>query len=149
MTMTAEPQTFEEAVARFEVFLKENGYSVTLIWVEPADLVLPGRRAIYVRVPVPSRNLEHARMRFVSGMTEGLGVTFGTICDLPNATCCYAWVPKDRKQQQEHLMGPGLKISAKTDSSRVPGIYVANAIRWQLLKLRYRNRTEMTQDLFG
>ncbi len=46
-------------------------------------------------------------------------------------------------------MGPGLKISAKTDSSRVPGIYVANAIRWQLLKLRHRNRTEMTQDLFG
>ena len=57
MTMTAEPQSFEEAVARFEVFLKENGYSQTLIWVEPADLVLPGRRAIYVRVPVPSRNL--------------------------------------------------------------------------------------------
>jgi hypothetical protein len=144
-----EPQTFEEAVSRFEVFLRKNGYSATLIWVEPADLVLPGRRAIYVRVPVPSRNLEHARKRFFSGMTEGLGVTFGTICDLPNATCCYAWVPKDRKQQQEHLMGSELKISAKTDSSRVPGVYVTNAIRWQLLKLRCRKRAGMTQDLFG
>ena len=39
MTMTAEPQTFEEAVARFEVFLKENGYSVTLIWFCPADVL--------------------------------------------------------------------------------------------------------------
>ena len=69
-----EPQTFEEAVSRFEIFLRENGHSATLLWVEPADLVLPGRRAIYVRVPVPSRNLEQAHKRFVSGMTEGLGV---------------------------------------------------------------------------
>ena len=149
MTMTAEPQSFEEAVSRFDDFLRQNGYSPTLLWVEPADLVLPGRRVIYVRVPVPSRNLDHARRRFVFGMTEGLGVIFGTICDLPNTTCCYAWVPKDRRQQQEHLMGSGLKISAKTESSRVPGIYVTNVIRWQLLKLRYRRRIPLTQDLLG
>jgi hypothetical protein len=144
-----EPRKFEEAVSHFEDFLRSNGYSPTLIWVEPADLVLPAGRAIYVRVPVPSRNLEHARSRFASGMAEGLGVTFGTVCDLPNATCCYAWVPKDRKQQQEHLVGCGMKISAKTDSSRVSGVCVTNPICWQLLKLRYRKRTEMVQDLFG
>jgi hypothetical protein len=144
-----EPRTFDEAVSRFEDFLRQHSYSATLIWVEPTDLVLPGRRAVYVKVPVPLRNLEHARKRFVFGMAEGLGVTFGTICDLPNATCCYAWVPKDRKEQQEHLMGSGLKISTKTDSSRVPGICVTNAIHWQLLKLRYRKRIPLAQDLFG
>ncbi len=102
-----EPQTFEEAVSRFEEFLRKNGYSPTLMWVEPADLVLPGRRAIYVRVPVPSRNLEQARKRFVSGMTKGLGITFGTICDLPNATCCYVWVPKDQSSNKSTSWAPG------------------------------------------
>jgi hypothetical protein len=146
---STEPRTFDEAVSRFEDFLRQHGYSATLIWVEPTDLVLPGRRAVYVKTPVSLRNVEHARKCFVAGMTEGLGVTFGTICDLPNATCCYAWVPKDRKEQQQHLMGSGLKISAKTDSSRVPGICVTNAVYWQLLKLRYRKRTPLAQDLFG
>jgi hypothetical protein len=145
----AEPQTFDDAVSHFEDFLRHSGYSSTVIWVEPSDLVLRGRRAIYVKVPVSSRNLERARERFVFGMSEGLGVTFGTVCELPNATCCYAWVPKDRDEQQEHLMGSGLKVSAKTDSSKVPGIHVTNSICWQLLKLRYRKTAEMTQHLFG
>jgi hypothetical protein len=144
-----EPRTFEEAVSRFEDFLRNNNYSATLIWVEPADLVLPGHRAIYVRVTVQSRNLEQSRQRFMYGMTRGLGVKFGTICDLPNATCCYAWVPRDRAEQQEHLMGSGLKLTGQVDSSRVPGVYVTNAIAWQLLKFRYRKRSAMTRDMFG
>jgi hypothetical protein len=146
---TREPQTFEEAVSRFEDFLRQNGYSTSLVWVEPADLVLPGRRAIYVKVPVPSTNFERAHQRFTSGMSEGLGVTLGTICELQNATCCYTWVPRNRTEQQEHLMGSGLKVSARTDSARIPGIPVTNPVRWQLLKLHHRKRAVMRQHLFG
>ena len=144
---TTEPQTFEQAVSRFEDFLRQNGYLTSLVWVEPADLLLPGRRAIYVKVPVPSKNLERARERFTSGMSEGLGVALGTICELPSTTCCYVWVPKDRAEQQEHLMGCGLKLSAKT--ARIRGIPVTNPVHWQLLKLRHRKRAGLKQDLFG
>jgi hypothetical protein len=145
----AEPQTFEEAVARFEEFLCQNGYSGKVVWVESTDLALPGRRAIYVKVPVPSRNLDYARRRFALGMSGGLGVAFGTICELQNSTCCYAWVPKDRTEQQEHLMGSGLKVSAQAGSSRVHGIPVANSVQWQLLRIRNRKRDDLKQHLFG
>jgi len=144
---TTEPQTFEEAVSRFEAFLRQNAYSTNLVWVEPDDLLLPGQRAIYVKVPVPFNNLERARERFNSGMSEGLGVALGTICELPSTTCCYLWVPKDRAEQQEHLMGSGLKLSAKT--VRLRGIPVTNPVHWQLLKLRHRKRAGLRQHLFG
>jgi hypothetical protein len=145
---TIEPQTFEEAISRFKDFLRQNGYSTSLVWVEPTDLVLPGRRVIYVKVPVPSTNFDRACHRFTSGMSDGSGVALGTICELQSATCCYAWVPKDRTEQQEHLMGTGLKLSAKTDYSRIPGIPVTNSIYWQLLKVRHRKRVSMMQYLF-
>jgi hypothetical protein len=144
-----EPQTFEDAVAQFKEFLRENGYSANVVWVEPTDLVLPGRHAIYVKMPPPSRNVEYARRRFAFGMSEALGVTFGTICELQNATCCYVWVPKSRTEQQEHLLGPGLKLSAQSVTSRVPGIPVANPVQWQLLKILHRKRSDFRQHLFG
>jgi len=144
-----EPKTFADAVSRLEEFLRQNSFSVNLIWVEPANLILSGRRSIYVKVPVPSGNLERARDRFAMGMGEGLGIALGTICELPDATCSYAWVPKDRKEQQEHLMGPGLKVSAAKGSPRISGIRVTNPIHWQLLKLRHRKRAGLRQHLFG
>jgi hypothetical protein len=90
MTAIPEPQTFEEAVTHFQDLLTKNGYSANLVWVEPGDLVLPGNRSIYVKLPIPTRNLARARDRFEHGMSNGLGVVFGTICELPNATPCYA-----------------------------------------------------------
>jgi len=149
MTMTTEPQSFEEAVARFEVFLKENGYSANLIWVEPSDLVLSGQHSIYVKLPAPTNNLTRARDRFKRGISDGLGITFGTICDLSNATCCYAWVPKDEIDQQYHLMGRGLKVTAGTGLSRLNGIVVGSQLRWWLLKLRYRRHSRLAETLFG
>jgi hypothetical protein len=140
---------FDEAVSRFEAFLRQNGYPTELVWVEPADLVLPGRRAIYVKLPVPENNLVQARNRFTTAMSTGLGITFGTICELGTTTCCYAWSPKDRTEQQEHLMGSGLKLSAKTGSSRLTGIAVRNWAQWQFLRLHHRRRSGLKPHLFG
>jgi len=64
MTAMPEPQTFEEAVTRFQALLIQNGYSANLVWVEPGDLVLPGNRSIYVKLPIPMGNLAQARDRF-------------------------------------------------------------------------------------
>jgi hypothetical protein len=149
MTMATEPQSFEEAVSRFEVFLKENGYSASLIWVEPSDLIPSGQHSIYVKLPVQTTNLTRACDRFKRGISDGLGITFGTICDLSSATCCYAWVPKDQIDQQDHLMGRGLKITARTGSSRLNGILVGSQLRWWLLKLRYRRQSRLRETLFG
>jgi len=50
-----EPQTFDEAISLFQDFLRKNGYSPNLVWIEPADVLIPLRREIYVKLPV-SRN---------------------------------------------------------------------------------------------
>jgi len=149
MTKTAEPTSFDEAVSRFELFLKENDHSANLIWVEPSDLVCCERNSIYVKLPVPTTNISTARNRFDHGFSTGLGVTFGTICDLRDATCCYSWVPKDKIEQQYHLMNGGLKMSARAEPSRLNGIIVGTRFRWWLLKLRYRRPSRLKESLFG
>lgn len=148
MTALPEPRTFEEAVSRFEEFLRRNGYPPNLVWVEPTDLLLSGRGAIYVKLPVPAENLIRARERFGLGMNNGLGILLGTICYLRNATCCYAWVPKDHEEQQHHLMGNGLKLNATTDSRRT-GRDVTSRFYWYLLNRRYQKYSRLMPLLFG
>ena len=126
MTASNEPQSFEEAVSQFQEFLRKNGWSTNLIWVEPTDLLLTGSPAIYVRLPVPAENLALAHKRFALGMSNGLGILFDTICELKNASCCFAWVPKNPTEQADHLMGRGLKLSAPADRSRRSGKAVVN-----------------------
>ena len=148
MTTLPEPHTFEEAVSRFEEFLRQNGYPPNLVWVEPTDLLLSGRGAIYVKLPVPAENLIRARERFGLGINKGLGILLGTICYLRDATCCYAWVPQDHEEQQRHLMCNGLKLSATTDSRR-SGRAIMSHFYWYLLKRRYQKYSRMTPDLFA
>jgi hypothetical protein len=149
VTATPEPQTFEEAVARFKGFLRQNGYSANLIWVEPSDLLLSGRRIIYVKLPVSAGNLNSARTRFATGMSAGIGVTFGTICELQNATCCYAWTPNDHTEKETHLMGDGLKLSVRIGTPRITGTPIRSWAHWQILKIRYRQYSNLNQQLFG
>jgi len=84
MTAPPEPRTFKKAVSRFEEFLRQNSYPPNLVWVEPTDLLLSGRGAIYVKLPVPAESPIRARERFGLGMNKGLelswarSVTFGT-----------------------------------------------------------------------
>jgi hypothetical protein len=149
MTAATEPQTFEEAVSRFQEFLHQNGWSTNLVWVEPTDLLLSGRGAMYVKLPVPAENLIHARERFTSGMSNGLGILFDTICELKNATCCYVWAPKDQTEQGYHLMGRGLKLTVLADRARRTGKPVVRQLYWRLLQRRHKKYSSMIRDLFG
>jgi hypothetical protein len=142
-----EPQTFDEAISLFQDFLRQNGYSANLLWVEPADVLIPFQGEIYVRLPVSTTNVDHARHLFTRGISSGLGIRFGTICALRNATCCHAWVPKDLVEQERRLMGVGLKLQAKTD--RLTGTEVKNWFRWLVLQLCHRKFTSLNEILFG
>ncbi len=151
MAIPRDPETFEQAVAQYLRSLSGYHYpfSENLIWVEPADLLLSLEGAICVKLPVPAENLARARERFEHGMKSGLGVLFGTLCDLPNATCCYAWVPKDKAEQKSHLIPRGLKTVVPTYSFRKQGKAVKNRFYWRFLKHRYQKNSGRIQDLFG
>ena len=60
------------------------------------------------------------------GIGNELGITFGTICDLSNATCCYAWVPKDEIGSAVSPHGPGLKSHGHDRIIRLNGILIRN-----------------------
>jgi hypothetical protein len=47
---------FDGAQARFRAFLKQNNYSENVIWVMSEDILLTGKRFLYVRVPIPAEN---------------------------------------------------------------------------------------------
>jgi hypothetical protein len=147
--MADEPQTFEEAVSRFRNFLNENGYSADITWVESTDLVVSdGKRLIYVKLPAPARNAACALSRFERGMKEGRGVSFGTVCALANSTCCYAFVPKDEAEREQHFMGTGLKISARSGPYTPIGMIVTSRLRWWFLRFRHRGYSRIRESLF-
>ena len=46
MAVTPEPETFEEAVSRYQGYLQMNRFSANVIWVELADLLLSDRGSL-------------------------------------------------------------------------------------------------------
>src|SRR2546430_17558616 len=71
---------FDAAVARFRAFLKANNYSENIVWVMPEDILLTGKRFLYVRVPIPADNERRIRRMYDEGMTQGRGLLMGTVC---------------------------------------------------------------------
>jgi hypothetical protein len=143
---SAEPKTFDEAVSRFQIFLSRNGYSERLIWVLAADLIFPGGKSVYVKVPVPERNLADPRNRFTHGMTDGFGVRFSTVCEMGGETYCHVWAPRNRKEQEYGFVGKGLKLLVQTN--HVIGMPVGSWLRWRFLLIRHRSGSALKQELF-
>ena len=57
-------------MARFRAFLKANNYSENIVWVMPEDILLTGKRFLYVRVPIPADNERRIRRMYDEGMTQ-------------------------------------------------------------------------------
>jgi hypothetical protein len=91
---------FESAQERFREFLLRTGYPKELTWVTPGDVLLGGRKLIYVKLPVPSSNLARARDLFELGMLRQLGVLFKAMGEIDGATCCYVWAPADESESR-------------------------------------------------
>ena len=123
--------TFEDRVSQFREFLEKNSYPQSLTWIEPHDLLLSGRRRIYVRVP-PTTNEERARQLFNLSQTSQKGILFGTVCATGDTTYASASVPRNDDEAQRSLIGVEFKMSAQTD--RVPCKAVQNRFAWAYLR---------------
>src|SRR5438034_7244207 len=49
-------------------------YSENIVWVMPEDILLTGKRFLYVRVPIPADNERRIRRMYDEGMTQGRGL---------------------------------------------------------------------------
>src|ERR1035438_932751 len=124
---------FDEASVEFRQFLDRNGYPPKTVWVTPHDVLLSGDRLIYVRVPVPPANEEHARRMFDLSLVHQRGILFGTVFAIEDTTYAFAWEPDDAVEGEHSLMNNGLKMSARIGTSKVQGEIVQNALRWSYL----------------
>ena len=141
--------SFDESLARYKQFLGENGYPREVVWVTPDDVLLSSSPVIFVKLPVPESNEQSVRHLFDLGISQQKGVLFDTLCEGNGVTFSYAWVPSDDSEAEEHLMPKGLKLSARTGTSRMLGRAVGSRLRWSYLQLKYRGQQNMKGQLFG
>jgi hypothetical protein len=139
---------FEEALGEFRALLKKSGYSGEIVWVTPGDVLLTGKRFVYVRVPLPEENLAEARETHERGTARESGVLFSTVCEMDGSACCSDWSPERYEDGQQGLWSRGLKMSAKTEESRIPGKAVRSALRWKWLSWRHRKKQALKAFIF-
>jgi hypothetical protein len=144
--LSEQDANFEDAVAKFQEFLKANQYSDEIVWVEPDDVLLTGKRLVYVCVAGQKVREKTARRTYEEGMPRRRGVLFRTICDLGSITCTHVWAPRSDDEAEELLMPAGLKLSVQTDKIR--GVSVKSAIWWANLRIRYGRKQVLREWLF-
>jgi len=141
--------SFEEECSRFRQFLSADGYPDQIIWVTPEDVLVAGVRRFYVKLPVPAKNLEYARELFERATRQQSGVSFSTVCETRESTCCNVWVPGDDDERQRAMCSKtDLKLSVAAAGSRAVGKEIRNRFLWWYLRLRHRKEQAGKENLF-
>jgi hypothetical protein len=145
------PPDFDAAVARFRAFLKLNSYSGNIVWVTPEDVLLTGKRFLYLRVPISADNETQMRRMYKQGVTQGRGLVMGTVCGMNRSTYCYLWFPKSVEEIPQGIWptAGSLKLSATDKSSSRDGRPINNKMLWALLKLWHRKKQGLRDLLFS
>lgn len=149
--MKRNDESFGTTVARFQELLGQNGYPENILWLTSDDVLLSEKRFVYVRVPVPAANEMKARKMYDDGVANGRGLHMSTICEMEGSTCCYVWYPRNQEEEPQGIWpyNGGVKLSAKMETSRVPGKPVKSRLLWAILKLRNRRKQNLKEFLFS
>jgi hypothetical protein len=142
---------FDGALARFRAFLKRNNYSENVVWVMPEDILLTGKRFLYVRVPIPAENERRIRRMYDDGVTQGRGLVMGTVCRRDHSTYCYLWFPSSAEEIPQGIWPTNgdLKLSASEKSSSPAGRPINHRTLWGLLKLWHHRKQCLVVLILG
>jgi hypothetical protein len=142
---------FGAAVTRFQKFLGQNKYPESIVWLLPEDVLLSGKRFLYVRVPISAGNEVKVRETYAEGIAHGRGLLMSTICELGASTCCCVWYPRCQADVPQGLWprDGSVKLSAKTESARVQGKPVKSRLLWALLKFRLPGKQNLKDFIFS
>jgi hypothetical protein len=141
----ADKPDFETAISQFKVLLGKCQYAKSILWVTPRDVILPGRRLVYIKIPVPTSNETEARKTYQEGIAQGRGLLISTLCEMPESTCCFLWYPRNVDEvPQGNWPHDGLfKMSAETGESRISGKGIRNRFLWTALGICYRSQQSL------
>jgi hypothetical protein len=142
---------FDGALARFRSFLKQNNYSENVVWVVPENILLAGKRFLYVRVPIPAENERRIRRIYDDGATPGRGLVMGTVCRMNQSTYCYLWFPRSAEEIPQGIWPKNgdLKLSVRESSSSPAGRPINHRTLWILLKLWHHRKQSLRDFLFS
>jgi hypothetical protein len=142
---------FDATVAQFQQLLKQSNYPSHLVWLTPEDVLMTGKRLIYVRVPIPSTNESTARRTYDEGVANGRGLIMSTICEMDASAGCYIWYPKASEEVPQGIWPNegSAKLSAKIDASRQKGKAVKSTLHWALLKFRHQKNQTLNAFQFS
>jgi hypothetical protein len=139
---------FQEACSRYQNFLTANGYPNQIVWVMPQDILVTGLRILSVKMPVPSGNLARVRETYDTAMKNQTGVSFSTVCEIDDVTCCHVWVPADERERQYAQCPRDLKLSALAGENRPRAKKITNSWLWAYLRLKHRKQAQVMKDFF-
>ncbi len=132
----------------FRVLLEKSGYSGELVWVTPEDVLLTGKRFVYVWVPLAEENLAKAREAYEGGMARMSGVLFSMICEMDGVACCCIWSPQRYADGHQGLWSHGLKLRVQIAESKIPRKAVRSMLRWKWLAWRHRKKQSLEEFMF-
>ena len=144
--MPEKAPNFEAEIARFQQFLRVNQFSEKILWIQPKDLLITGKRLLYVRSPVPKAREIVAQQTFEKGIGQGRGVLLKALFELHGKSFCFVWVPENDDEAARALMPAGVKLSIYTD--RIPVTAVRSRLLWWCLKTRFSGKQVPREELF-
>jgi hypothetical protein len=138
------PASLDEACQRFSRFLRENGYSEQILWIERLDIVWH-RRQLFIRERPQQIVWDRARRRYEEGIRNGHGVLLHAFSELGGTAVAAIILPKDEDAAQRHLIAPGgLKLSVATN--KLSASRITNRLTWWILAARYRTSSRLFWD---
>jgi hypothetical protein len=105
---------YEEAVTAFKKFLEKEGWSQTIVWRRPDDVVHRVEQNMVVRRRSSEKAAEWARRYYESGYSRGLGICLSAECEIDGAV--YAtifWTADDQEAESRMMPAQGLKLSGR------------------------------------
>ena len=140
--------SFDEAVEQFGKFLAENDYSREISWIWPEDLLLTGRRFVYVRMPLPEESTRKAMRVYEEVVPRDLGLKMAALCEMGGVTYCYLWgMPQDHRTDPQGWPGRSLMMSARTD--RITARRVQSRLYWKWLSWWHRDKQGLKEFMFS
>jgi hypothetical protein len=137
---------FEAEIARFQQFLRVNQFSATILWIQPEDLLITGKRLLYVRFPVSKTREVVAQQTFEKGIGQQRGALLKALFELEGQSFCFVWVSENNDEAARAFMPAGVKLSIYTD--RIPVTAVRSRLWWWCLKTRFRRKQVLREELF-
>ena len=127
-----ETPRFEQAVERFRQFLAGEGWSSSIVWRRPGDVVRRVDKDMVVRRRPSQEANDWAPRYYETGRGQGLGIALEGVCEIGGSVCATIFWTADTLEASQLMMPTrGLKMSATLPRSRGQSV---NWLGWWLAR---------------